>query len=309
MNSIKNTSINDNIQKELNMKTFAEKEEDMKMQKIYTGWTGKGLLALALFCGLLLAAVPAWSAVDCAALADPGGDFDSDGILNGEECTSITLFDGTTSVPSCPGASSAGCLDPNKKDVFVILNSLSSSLIPADPFALVTESATGLDIVVHEITYYQANPTDRTILVRDGMNAVRAAQITENHTPATATDTKIGTAQQGMLIDRATVFTQRIVDKVHAACSGSPCKDVSGIGEFDIQDLIDLYMRHTIAHELGHILGVAPEPNKRFDGHHWKAGSGFVMDQSIVYTSRKGTVTFYITTPYKAESQSSIAVQ
>ena len=102
---------NDNIQKELNMKIFAEGNEDMKNKKSFTGWIGKGLTALMLSCGLLLAAVPAWSAVDCEALADPNGDFDSDGIRNGEECAGIPLVDGTP-VPSCPGVSPRCCPDP-----------------------------------------------------------------------------------------------------------------------------------------------------------------------------------------------------
>ncbi len=307
----KNTSENDNIQEELNMKTFAEEEEDMKNTKTFINWSGKVFAALLLSCGLLLAAAPAWSAVDCSALTEPGGDFDEDGIRNGEECgvpSPFTLINGDE-VPYCGnGTGTVGCLHPNKADVFIILNEAPGSvLIPDDPFAMVSQVNDGLDITVHVIDKSQAN-ADRTIINRPDYSKVRAAQITESLIPAAGKDTKIGTAQQEMFVDKATVYTQRIVDRVNSACDeGSTCKDISGVS--GREGLIDLYIKNILAHELGHILSITPESNRRFGGHHWKAGEGFVMDQNIIYTSKKGKVTFYITSQYAAESQDSVEVQ
>jgi hypothetical protein len=62
-------------------------------------------------------------------------------------------------------------------------------------------------------------------------------------------------------------------------------------------------IRHTIAHEIGHMTMLAVDYTRRFGGFHYKAGSEVILEQAVKYTSKKGKVTFYISTKYAAPSQ------
>jgi hypothetical protein len=281
-------------------------ESDMKVRMI--GWGRAGAVLAASFAAvLLLAAGPAAAAVNCASLvAGATADTDKDGYLDTEECAGITLPQGFTSpagasgvvYPNCVAANAAreSCLDPDTPDLFVILGpAAQGSKIPANAWQFVSKSTSqgGLGVAVHEIRAVAGN-TSR-IIVRN-QNAVSVAESLD-----TTSGTELGVAQQTTPNGPAyaTVFTQRIENLVSAQCpSGTTCKDSGGAtGNAAVRDL---YIQHSLAHECSHLLSLTTVYNSRFGGYHYKSGSGYILDQSVVFTAAKGVTTFYITKLYTA---------
>lgn len=270
------------------------------------GWrTAWAVLAAAFAAAFLLAAGPALAAVDCAAPA-AGADADRDGYTDVEECAGITPLAGFTSpagsadlaYPNCAasGLTRAACLDPDTPDLFVILNPAAGSLIPENAWDLVVKPPAqgGLGIAVHEI---RATGTSRNITATQ-----KAVTITESLD--TTSGTELGVAQQTTPNGQAyaTVFTQRIANLVNAKCpSNYTCKD-SG-GTTGAAAVIALYAQHSLAHECSHLLYLTTAYNSRFGGNHYKSGSGYVLDQSVLFTQAKNVTTFYITKLYTAADQ------
>ena len=74
------------------------------------------------------------------------------------------------------------------------------------------------------------------------------------------------------------------------------------------QDLLNKYIMHTIAHEVGHVLGpLAPVYDANYGGYHYQSGTNVIMDQSIYYTYSKqpNQTTFNIGTGFTGSDQSS----
>src|SRR5439155_11556423 len=118
--------------------------------------------------------------VNCA-IASTTLDFDNDGFTDAQECAGITLFDKTPFPGVVSGQPRAGRLDPNTKDVFVILvRATPTSLIPTTvpyQFISASQSAGGLGLFVHEISKTQA-AADRT--VTGVLGSQKAARLTES---------------------------------------------------------------------------------------------------------------------------------
>lgn len=244
-----------------------------------------------------------------AQVACPGTatDSDGDGFTDAQECAGITLNLGTAAAVTFPVCASglasndparALCVDPNSKDLFVILVRATPSLIPSDPLKFISapQAAGGLGIATHEISPNQA-ASDRKLVF--GLSA-RAVKITES---LNTDGTGLGESNQGMLLDDATVFTQRIVNLVNSVCAGTTeCKD--NATSFTGQALIDHFIRNTTAHEgCGHPCDVAADYNARFGGNHYKAGTIVVMEQHVTYKKAGANVTWYISTTYPATDQ------
>lgn len=237
-------------------------------------------------------------------------DSDGDGFTDAQECTGITLsggntFPGGTFIDTCAAGVSAAdrpnCVDPNSKDLFVILIRATPSLIPSDPLKFISapQAAGGLGIATHEIS------TTRTDRLVTSVSSQLAARITES--PDT-NGTNLGVSFQGMALDDGIVFTERIRSLVNSVCDATinTCVDsATGISATTTRPipasdpLIQHFIRHTTAHEgCGHPCDIAPEYNARFGGNHYKAGTVVVMEQNVTY-SKKGTkVTWYISTTY-----------
>ena len=214
-------------------------------------------------------------------------DADLDGFTDQQEMDGITLMDGTIITT-----------DPTIPDLFVILVQATPSNFPANPLEFVSKPQAngGLGIVTHEIPYDPAN-LDRYVSPNSLQKAVR---ITENLDPQGII---LGYANQGTPngLDEAIIFTERIKNHVISTCTGAdPCIDSAGNAG---QGLIDTYIKHTIAHEIGHMTSLAVEYNRRFGGYHYKSGSEVIMEQAVKYTDKQGTVTFYISTDYAEPSQ------
>jgi hypothetical protein len=101
----------------------------------------------------------------------------------------------------------------------------------------------------------------------------------------------------------AQIFTQRIID--HVSCVYASA-GLAGTSAAALADKVKM-IRHTTAHETTHANRLAPESVERFGGHHYKAGTGCVMDQASTYTARSGSVVFATPTAYCGPDQSVVA--
>ena len=270
-----------------------------KRQRIKTK-VGLGLLLVA---ALALGMVPA--------LAKAQEDSDLDGFTDQQEIDGIVLFDGSTV-----------STDPTIADLFVILvraqpvdldgdgvTDLHSNIpLPGDPnyfdpleFVSNPRENGGLGITCHVITADQAG-ADRSITPTQ-----KAVRITENLHPEGII---LGYANQGTPndLDDAIIYTEHIKSHVYSVCAGTDTCVDSKTG-LSGQDLINLYIKHTIAHEIGHMTRLAVDYNRRFGGYHYKSGSEVIMEQAVVYTEKKGIVTFYISTEYADPSQQALLLK
>jgi hypothetical protein len=246
----------------------------------------------------------------CAAVgaADSGADYDNDGFTDFQECNGIALFDGT----QFPGSNNSGAdrslrLGPADKDLFVILVRAANTLIPMDDpleFVSAPPDQGGLGIITHLITESQAD--DRTVSPPWPQKAVR---ITEDPDPEGII---LGYANQGTPngLDEAIIYTRHIEKHVEEVCAEGYvyCRNSAPFADSP-DTIIPIYIKHTIAHEIGHMTMLAVDYNRRFGGYHYKAGSEVVLEQAVKYTSKKGKVTFYISTEYAEPSQQGVQLQ
>jgi hypothetical protein len=233
-------------------------------------------------------------------------DTDMDGFTDIEEAAGITLADDngnpTITVPPCaftPGEDRNSCLDPATPDLFVIIApAATDSLIPVDSLAFINKSKAngGLEVATHRLNSDQA-PSTR--LVTDTQKAVR---ITEN-TDASPGEVILGIANQGTPngLDRATVYTHRIANHVTDVYASA--------GQTPPDGFIDEYIRHTIAHEIGHMTDLSVDYNRRFGGYHFKTGSEVLMEQSVVYSVKKNVVTFKLSRDFSEPSQTGVTLK
>ena len=233
-------------------------------------------------------------------------DSDLDGFTDAEESAGITLADDngnpTVTVPPCvftSGEDRNTCLDPATPDLFVIIAAADTdSFIPVDPLALIYKATAngGLGVAVHRL-----NPEDAPT-IRYVTPTQKAVRITENIDAAPG-EVILGIANQGTPngLDRATVYTHRIanhVTDIYASAGQSPP-----------DGFIDEYIRHTIAHEIGHMTDLSVDYNRRFGGYHYKTGSEVLMEQSVVYSVKKDVVTFKLSTDFSEPSQAGVTLK
>jgi hypothetical protein len=243
----------------------------------------------------------------CAQLA-PDGDEDGDGFTNFQECEGllpavgahITFF-GLLNAPDLTDR--ASYLHPLERDLFVILVPEMPSNFPANPLEFVSrpQADGGLGITLHVITpadpeYQEVIAYDRAITYEIGTPLTplqKAVRVTEDLHPEGII---LGYANQGTPngLDEAIIYTEHIKSHVNFVY-GDPALVPEG--------LIDTYIKHTIAHEIGHMTSLAVEYNRRFGGYHYKSGSEVIMEQAVKYTDKGGNITFYISTEYAAPSQ------
>jgi hypothetical protein len=290
----KKQSIRSWIVVQKNMMLTRKEVIEMKKRKGLRSWIDVMLMAmLAIGMCLLFVQLPAHAAVNCAS---PSGtaDADSDGFTDAQECQGIPLDKGSTpsNIPGkLSGAPRAERLDPDTKDLFVILVPASGSKIPANPLEYVSapQANGGLGIVVHVVGPTQAD-SNRYVTSASTQKAVR---VTESLDESTTTPLGVSSCGTPNGLDLATVYTRRIEKHVIS---------ISGAN----QDLINKYIKHTIAHEVAHMLGpLAPKYNASYGGYHNKTGTNVVMDQSVYY---KGT-TLYIGTTYTSADKSGVKLK
>jgi hypothetical protein len=248
---------------------------------------------------LAIISTQALAQVDCALSPSNMEDSDGDGFMDAHECSGITLFSGVVVNTN-----------PDISDLFVILVPANPSNFPPNPLEFVSNpiAAGGLGVVTHLIPSDEANP-DRFVSLDSPQKAVR---ITEDLHPEGII---LGYANQGTPngLDDALIYTEHIKNHVEEVCDEGYqyCKYTAPDGtEFiGANAIIPIYIKHTIAHEIGHMTKLAVDYNRRFGGYHYKAGSKVVLEQAVKYTSKKGKVTFYISTQYAEPSQQGVQLR
>lgn len=259
---------------------------------------------------LLLLPDHSHAAVNCASAGT--GDTDRDGFSDAAECSGITLLGNTTvphcSVPPPTDVTRNNCLDPDSKDVFIILVKPANSVINArlggqDPLEILKRAGSGsLGIAIHQILPENATST-RVVL-----GTQKAIRITEN---LSTSGSVTGICSQGSPNgpDACVVYTQKIVNVVTAACpSGTQCL-VNGSATNSVDTVISTYIKNTIAHEASHSMRLAPVYNSNFGGNHYQIGTNVVMDQSVYYTTGGGRTTFFLPGTYTAPDVAGAALQ
>ena len=242
------------------------------------------------------------AAVVCTPL--PGaGDADADGLLDAEECSGIL------GVPGCTaGAARNSCLDPNSKDVFVIVvpaggSTLNGLAVRADPleFLRTRPGITGLGIAIHQIMETQATiNTDRNVT-----NTQKAIRISES---LNTDDITTGICNQGTPngLDGCVVYTQRIVNFVNSKCPAGVTCLISPATSGTAAEVISTYIQNTIAHEASHSMSVTATYNSRYGGNHYQTGTNVVMDQSVYYTTKGSKTTFFLPGAYATADPSAV---
>jgi len=244
------------------------------------------VLVLALF------PAPASAAVVC-----PGSalvDSDNDGLSDAAECAGITLpaaLGGGFFAHCTPGVARATCVDPDSKDVFIIVvPAFPTSLLPSN----LLQFLSALPVAVHVITattQVQAQAlalADRT--VNGTEKAIRLSESLDTNGVA------VGQCTWGTPNDAGdcVVFTQRIVNFVkntYATCQ--PVADFNTI----IQPIITTYIQQVAAHEPSHSIKLTKIYDKNYGGHHYAPGPT-MMAQSTSYSCKGGKLTWTIGTSY-----------
>ncbi len=239
-------------------------------------------------------------------------DSDSDGFEDALEMTGVSTLGQQNEFLPCADPNDPiqrpYCVDQFSKDLFVILWEATGSFLPEYPL----EDISQLGIGVHQIIRDKENCEQfgRQVCPESDQNAVR---ITEDNITTLAVDEILGEATYGTpnYLDDAMVYTYRVWEWIHSVSDG---KDQVLLGDLltdtdpvdytqNLDALIDIYTKHIIAHEAGHAMRLAQVPySNRFDGYHYKAGTGVHMDQHVFYTNKKGKVVWYIPTQYSGAS-------
>ena len=255
---------------------------------------------------LLVLALAVAGAADAACTIDPcagGGsasfDCDRDGFTDREECLGLDT-DAESGVafdfPSCRVVPTAApeCLDPTKSDMFVKFEKAANSaytdtaaigtpISDAQAFGLITQTTGGLAIQVHVLPATVVLPSSPLNAITPRMAALTVREVRGASTPCPIT-AALGaingiTSVGGAAI--AQVFSQRIID--HVNCVYGTANANSAAAQTDKRNML----LHTTAHEATHANRLAPESVTSYGGHHYRTGSGCVMDQASTYTTKR----------------------
>jgi hypothetical protein len=228
-------------------------------------------------------------------------DRDNDGISDDQELIGITLAGGAFIPGKNSGLPRDQRLDPDTKDLFVILAPAAPTKFPVNPleFALKPQSQGGLGFITFHVIPETQTTGDRFL---NSSTAQKAVRITESSDPGNPPGDSIvlgsstcGTPDQ----DKGTVYTQRIENHVNSVYQAAGATPPPG--------MIDTYIKHTIAHELGHMVGpLAPVNNPNYGGNHYQSlPNDLLMNQFVYYV---GT-TFYIGTSYTSADQGGVKLK
>ena len=249
------------------------------------------LSLIALILVMLFTQIPAQGATNC--YTDTFPDTDCDGLTDTDE----------TTIPQCLSDQvnpQIACI-PSVKDLFVILLpcdnavngtcSTGQSLLPTNPLSILSTAASqNLGITVHQINPAQVCCSS----IRNVTTTQKAVRILES----IASSANLGTSIPGTpntTSDYAYVYTQTINNTVKSICGTSTCKDADGTTT--IANVADKYKRHTIAHEIGHMMTLRAVSSTDI-GSHYPTQTNVILDSSVYYVKAKGGYTFYIGSTY-----------
>jgi hypothetical protein len=283
----------------------------MKRTEELRSWMYAVLMAVAVMgMSFFLTQVPAQAAVNCTTVSSTSRtDTDGDGFTDYDECRGITFAGGGTFPGKNSGLSREQRLDPDTKDLFVIVVRKTPSLMPPKTgnqtywfeyiIHPVGQSAGqfGLGLAVHEITTTQA--PNRTV----GNTACQ-------------TPTGQNVRQKAVRVSESLDQTADNILGYTSGCGNPNGPDLTTIYTKKIQNLLssigqlgqlDLYIKHTIAHEIGHTVGpLAPVNIPEYGPYHYQsADNDLIMDQSVYQVGNQ----VYIGTSYTSADQAGIKLK
>jgi hypothetical protein len=235
-------------------------------------------------------------------------DSDNDGIPDEVENQGITVW-GINYPPCAPTPPDrTACVDKASKDLFVVLVPAVGGRFSTlqNPLEYVTRPGSGLPVTVHLIVLSEGTPdtSDRFLSPNSAEKYVRITESLNPDDPRTLGSSTCGTPDG----DLGIVFTQRIVSGLTTVLGAAPDST-----------LRDKYIKHTIAHELGHMVGpLAPANAPGVTSYHYPAANNdAIMDQWVyctgpsnpVFTCNPGPATFYIGTSYTSYDQAGIKLK
>jgi hypothetical protein len=141
-----------------------------------------------------------------------------------------------------------------------------------------------------------------------------AVRIYENTLKDLSSGAELGiTPQQGTpnTLNDITLYTRRIEQFVTNTCAGKTCVYTNPetgtkwtlLSGADLTGLKDVYKKQVIAHETGHTMWLTAVPNTKAGGYHYPTGTGTIMDQSVRFTTKGTTVTWYFPAAYASADQ------
>ncbi|MHC1744625.1 MAG: hypothetical protein AB9873_16560 [Syntrophobacteraceae bacterium] len=227
-------------------------------------------------------------------------DTDLDGFDNTLEGKQIVTMDGLPFT-----------LDATKKDLFVILRPASiGSLFPAqNPLEYLVHPS----LSVHQMKQASSTTARKVTTATVPTTNQNAMRITENNTSPLSSDIVLGVCTYGTpnYYDDATVYSLRIkqwidqkVAGATSVCLGTQCNPPGAPGWLD--RIRDVYVKHTIAHEAGHMMKMTNK-NDPAVGYHTVLNvtrdpsspySLMLPNSSSFITNKNGVVTFTIPTQY-----------
>jgi len=269
-----------------------------------------GVLVLAVV--MFLIQTPTHGAVTCPTLST--GDSDGDGFTDQQECEGLTLMNQTLFPGRQSGLPRANRLDPDTKDLFVILVPASTSKFPENPLEYVSRvlAEGGLAITLHTINDNQAT-LDRFVSSSSQQKAIKIVESSNTSNLLVLGQAPVGAPNSfNDTFDEATIFTENIITNIAQKCGNRVntlnCADTTGAYG---QLLIDKYIKHTIAHETGHMvilryLDITRATDFKIYssiGNHYPDGTLVLLDQFVKTVDKSGKVTFYLGTVYTSPDQ------
>lgn len=234
---------------------------------------------------------------------------------------------------NCPDQKCSNCLtdpvDKDKPDLFVILGNAPEGQPPSllrpienDPkywIKTIEKAKSGTyTLRSHRVNRNPWVDFNRAIIKgAEGTPVQHAIRMYENNIKDLSTGIELGvTPSQGTpnTLNDITIYTLRIDQFVTNTCAGKTCvyanpetgTSVSLTPGSDLTGLKDVYKKQVIAHEAGHTLWLTATPNTKAGGYHYPTGTGTIMDQSVRYTSKGSTVTWYFPAGYAAADQAKL---
>jgi hypothetical protein len=220
----------------------------------------------------------------------------------------------TASIPgsdNCGNPDGIGCLSAAKPDLFVIWRAASPSnidLASCDLFALGTKptAAGGLGFNIWVLRENNDFVSQDRIFAGQGLSEQKAVVLVED----IADNVTVTGFSQYATINvegkgQATIYSQTIVNNIEAAAViDGNVQSSSGVGycpdtPYGDNCLQCLHFQNTAIHEILHVMDTLDNTLKRVYSHHLTRGE-YIMKPAIVFTEKKGKVTYYI--PEEASS-------
>lgn len=262
----------------------------MKSTMLEKGLAVLGMIAVA---ALLLMLPPSGGRIVLAATA---ADVDSDGFPDTSESGTSTFafYGGGIRWSVCPAnvttAQRETCVDPRKKDIFVVFPNASAVMPPMGSRLVIFNKITSGDNTwAHDIPLTYVNTSTKQVL--SGLTSAQKAVFVSDNTVNDKSDilgiTRIGTPNT---TGGATIYTQRIVSYLDTTCAGKRCIDNTTQAVYGGTDTTfrNLFVGHVVSHELGHAVNLVT-PADNVVGNHYPAENKVVMSQYVYKEYPNGT--------------------